>query len=412
MGYNIKSDEEFEDNYKIVTPFEDVKKDDIIVEGDMTNIANALTNQYPSKKPSFMHALNLNPMHALKFSTYVNIIFVIFVDDKFIVKMEFNFRNIVIPAVIRKYNGNHTYIKSTISQDHGKLDSDTITKTIKSLIKVDPSIKFGWSSKRQLRKYLVGGKLLMKLCIQGPNNGAWQYPRAIYMFYIKYIASNFLKRFKAPHMQKLIVNKGSYDHQPSGVHYGVLKGECYFSVMALVKANFYKLNTLFTRKTADAKTHISASHLFSEYANEVFEVRDMSSDLEFAVNLHFWHCGCGEFQVDQIPCCHVFDCYTNHHLNWKQYMHEIYTMREIQKVYRTRFRPLENPTWSMYQGPRLVSNSHLKRVTKDRSKKTRFLNEMDMRDVHDPRLCGGEGHNQSRCPYRGGASSIGSTPNS
>ncbi|RYR29290.1 hypothetical protein Ahy_B01g053658 [Arachis hypogaea] len=40
------------------------------------------------------------------------------------------------------------------------------------------------------------------------SNGAWQYLRAIHMFYIRHIASNFLRRFKEPYVQKLIVNIG------------------------------------------------------------------------------------------------------------------------------------------------------------------------------------------------------------
>ncbi|RYQ94420.1 hypothetical protein Ahy_B08g089322 [Arachis hypogaea] len=153
-----------------------------------------------------------------------------------------------------------------------------------------------------------------------------------------------------------------------------------------------------------------------DYRNEVFEVREMPSGLEFAVNLRLQHCDCGEFQVDRIPCRHVFACCANQRLDWKQYVHEVYTMGEIRKVYKTRFRPLGNPTtWPVHQGPRLVPNPHLKRVAKGRPKKTRFLNEMDIRDLRGPRrcrLCGGEGHSRSRCPRRGETSASGSAPNS
>ncbi|XP_016167818.1 uncharacterized protein LOC107610261 [Arachis ipaensis] len=43
--------------------------------------------------------------------------------------------------VIRRYNDSHTCTRTTISQDHSKLDSNTIAKAIKPLIKVDPSLK-------------------------------------------------------------------------------------------------------------------------------------------------------------------------------------------------------------------------------------------------------------------------------
>ncbi|XP_015953801.1 uncharacterized protein LOC107478168 [Arachis duranensis] len=141
----------------------------------------------------------------------------------------------------------------------------------------------------------------------------------------------------------------------------------------------------------------------------------MPSGIEFVVNLRHRHCDYSEFQVDQIPCHHVLACCVNQHLDWKQYVHEVYRMEEIRKVYRTRFRLLENlTTWPMHQEPRLIPNSHLKRVTKGCPKKTRFLNEMDMCDMHGPRrcrLCGGEGHSRSRCPHRAGSNASGSALN-
>ncbi|RYR43260.1 hypothetical protein Ahy_A08g039687 [Arachis hypogaea] len=48
------------------------------------------------------------------------------------------------------------------------------------------------------------------------------------------------------------------------------------------------------------------------------------------------------------------------------------------------------------------------RATKGRPKSTRYLNEMDSRDMRRPRrctICGREGHSQSRCPQRAESSS-------
>ncbi|RYR32917.1 hypothetical protein Ahy_A10g047442 [Arachis hypogaea] len=50
----------------------------------------------------------------------------------------------------------------------------------------------------------------------------------------------------------------------------------------------------------------------------------------------------------------------------------------------------------------------LRRATKGRPKSTRYLNEMDSRDMCGPRrctICGREGHSRSRCPQRAGSSS-------
>ncbi|RYR56885.1 hypothetical protein Ahy_A05g022613 isoform B [Arachis hypogaea] len=46
--------EKFEDTYRIVGPTEYVDENDIIVESDVADVANALTSQHPSKKPSFI----------------------------------------------------------------------------------------------------------------------------------------------------------------------------------------------------------------------------------------------------------------------------------------------------------------------------------------------------------------------
>ncbi|XP_072056266.1 uncharacterized protein [Arachis hypogaea] len=103
---------------------------------------------------------------------------------------------------------------------------------------------------------------------------------------------------------------------------GILKGARNLPVTALDKATFYRLNALFIRKRAEVKARISVGQLFSE-------VREKHSDLGFAVNLRLQHCDCGEFQVDQISCLHVFACCVNQHLDWKQYVYEVYTMGEI-----------------------------------------------------------------------------------
>nr|XP_029147104.1 uncharacterized protein LOC114925005 [Arachis hypogaea] len=115
----------------------------------------------------------------------------------------------------------------------------------------------------------------------------------------------------------------------------------------------------------------------------------MPSGLEYAVDLRRHQCDCGEFQVDRIPCRHVFACCANQRLDWQL------------------FRPLENPsTWPAYTGPRFVPNPFLRRVTKCRPKMTRFLNEMDTRMLRPARRCtqcGAEGHSRSRCRRSAGA---------
>ncbi|RYR07408.1 hypothetical protein Ahy_B05g074751 [Arachis hypogaea] len=92
-------------------------------------------------------------------------------------------------------------------------------------------------------------------------------------------------------------------------------------------------------------------------------------------------------------------------------MHDVYRMTEVRKVYRFEFVPLgDAETWPAYQGPTLVANPALRRTSKGRPKLTRYLNEMDSRDMCGPwicRLCGRQGHSRSRCPQRAGPSGAG-----
>ncbi|RYR59303.1 hypothetical protein Ahy_A05g025173 [Arachis hypogaea] len=122
---------------------------------------------------------------------------------------------------------------------------------------------------------------------------------------------------------------------------GILKRARDLSVTVLVKAIFCRLNVLYTRKRAEVEACITAAHLFSEYAcekiqsnqraeNNVFEMCEMPIGLEFSA-----------------------------------------TRKPI--------------TWHVNQGPRLLPNFCLKRVTKCRPKKTHLLNEIDIHDLRDPR---------------------------
>ncbi|RYR15628.1 hypothetical protein Ahy_B04g072506 [Arachis hypogaea] len=105
----------------------------------------------------------------------------------------------------------------------------------------------------------------------------------------------------------------------------------------------------------------------------------MLSGVAYAVDLRRQWCNCDEFQTDQ-----------------------------VRRVYRARFRLLENPTtWPAYHGPRFVGNLFLRRVAKGWPKMTYFLNEMDTCMLRGPRRCkqcGAEGHNHSRCRQSGGPS--------
>ncbi|RYQ98494.1 hypothetical protein Ahy_B07g086223 [Arachis hypogaea] len=380
--YNSDSEEEFESNYEVVNPGVDEDQADDAMVADVADVANALANQLPFEEPTFMRSLDLEAMHAPEFPQYVNAAeLLVMMDGEFTVEMEFSSREAVIKVMkdytirrgvdyrvhesepttfyakctqygagcdwlirvskmsrkycweIRRYNGSHTYTRDTISQDHSKLDSNTIAEAIKPLVEVDPSIKVksvivevqskfnytisyrkAWLAKQKVVKSTFGGWkalyealpiwfeamchkepsavvhferipayqgddlvlhirvdrtslyrkykgcLLVAVSQDGNNNivpiafaivegetsetwhfflsnlrqhivtrdgmglisdqhnsirsaiahsnGAWSPPRAFHMICIRHIESNFLRKFKAPYLQKHIVNIG------------------------------------------------------------------------------------------------------------------------------------------------------------------------------------------------------------
>ncbi|XP_025675666.1 uncharacterized protein [Arachis hypogaea] len=464
--YNSDSEEEFESNYEVVGPDGDEDQGDSNVAPNVADVANALANEHLFEESSFMRDLDLKTMHAPEFSEYMNAEIPFVADGEFAVGMKFSCREAVIRAmkdytiqrgvdyrvyeseplpfyakctqygsgcdwlimvslmskkycwVIRRYNGSHTCTRATISQDHSKLDSNTIAEAIKPLVEADPSIlvksiiaevqsKFNytvsyrkaWLAKQKafrhckpvvqvdgthlygkykgcplvavlqdennnivpiafgivegetsdawhiesnfLRKfkgcplvavsqdennnivpiafgivegetsdawYFILSNLRQHVVTQdgvglisdrhesinaavARSNGAWSPPKAFHMFFIRHIESNFLRKFKAPYLQKLVVNIGysktvcEYELHyqrlrergeayttwlnrisreqyalafDSGYRWGhmttnlvecinsVLKGVHNLPTTALMKATFYRLNELFT----------------------------------------------------------------------------------------------------------------------------------------------------------------------
>ncbi|XP_072076836.1 uncharacterized protein [Arachis hypogaea] len=400
---------------------------------------------------------------------------------------------------IRRYNGSHTCTRATISQDHSKLDSNTIAEAIKPLVKADPSIreksviaevqsKFNytisyrkaWLAKQKAVESIFGGWeasyealpiWFEAMCHKEPSadgnnnivsiafaivegetyeawhfflsnlrqhvvtrdgvglisdrqdsirsviahcHGAWSPPRAFHMFCIRHIESNFLRKFKAPYLQKLIVNIGySQTVREYEMHYqrlrergeaytnwldripreqyalafdggyrwghmttnlvecinSVLKGARNLPVTALVKATFYKLNELFTRKRAETEARINAGHVFSELVTS---------------KLHANQRAAGNIQ-------------------WTSVNNGVTVVSSKLTGFRVDMCLL------VVQTNVLIGNCNpfLRRVSKGRPRMTRFLNEMDTRMLRGPRRCkqcGAEGHSRSRCRQRGGPS--------
>ncbi|RYR21426.1 hypothetical protein Ahy_B03g066713 [Arachis hypogaea] len=109
LGMNNDSDEEFEATYEAGDEDEDDDGGGEVVATTLVVPAAAVSQ--PIDVPPFMRILDLDVMHAPEFSN------------------------------MQTYNGRHTCFMGTISQDHFKLDSDTIVEDMKSLVESNPSIK-------------------------------------------------------------------------------------------------------------------------------------------------------------------------------------------------------------------------------------------------------------------------------
>ncbi|XP_025685692.1 uncharacterized protein [Arachis hypogaea] len=651
---NSDSEKDFEATYEAGDEDED---SDVGVEAAAENVVVHPSSSQPMDVPPFMRELDLEAMHAPEFPEYANIGVADPEDGEFRIGMEYSSRKSVVAAIrnftiskgvdyevyesepqtfyakckmygrgcdwliraslirkkgcweIRRYNGRHTCTIGTISQDHSKLDSDTVAEAIRPLVETNPTIKVksiiaevqsrfnytisyrkawlakqksiakifgGWEDSYQALPWWLSimvqkmpgsivqietrplydenqeaqghsgiaspwfrltvhgkykGTLLVAVAQDGNQNivpiafalvegetadawhfflrnlrtyvvrkdgvgmisdrhesiraavnrsgGDWQPPRAWWMFCIRHIGSNFLRAFKVPHLQKLVVNIGySKTVEEYNINYkrleergeayarwcdaiglrhwvlafdeghrwghmttnlvecinSVLKGARNLPVLALVRATYYRLNKLFTRKSAETHERKRAGYTYSAFAqqrieasmqqvgnivvhrfdrrNEVFEVREMTTGKVLVIDLARRTCDCGHFQVERIPCRHVIACCANQRLDWQLYVHDVYKMTKVRKVYRFEFTPLGDPeTWPAYEGPTLVANPTLRRTSKGRPKLTRYLNEMDSHDMRSPRicrLCGAQGHSRSRCPQRAGPSGTGS----
>ncbi|RYQ84576.1 hypothetical protein Ahy_B10g103996 [Arachis hypogaea] len=306
---NNDSEEEFAANYEV-----DDKNDDKDLAGSpaVQNKANAIVSQQPFGVPPFMRTLDLKAMHAPKFLEYVNTGEgnIAAEDGEFSVGIEFGSRDSVI-SVIKSY----TIIRGV---DYIVYESE---------------------------------------------------PQTFYAKCKGHIGSNFLRRFKAPYLHKLVVNTESFR-----------------------RAGNIVVNR-FDRR------------------NEMFEVCEMQDGTIYTVNLAQRHCDFGHFQVEQLPCRHVLVCCANQSLDWQVYVHDVYKMSKICKVYRGEFVPMGDPSaWDRYKGTKVIANWTLRHVTKRRPKSTRYLSEMDLRDMRSPRqctICGREGHSRSRCPQCASPSSAG-----
>ncbi|XP_027362454.1 uncharacterized protein LOC113870055 [Abrus precatorius] len=238
------------------------------------------------------------------------------------------------------------------------------------------------------------------------SNGQWEPPKAFHMYCIRHIADNFLRRFKASYLHKLVVHMGysrtehefniyyeqlrqrgeiytdwldeilrekwvlAYDGGHRWSHMTTNLVECINSVLKgarnlpLIRATYFRLAELFARKEREACARKEAGHIFSEAVmtrvqsceqasrnlcvtvfdrkNEAFLVQDVSNSQEYKVVLRQRYCDYVDIQTDRYPCCHVIAACSSQNIDWCAYVDDIYKITEICKVYKKEFGVIGN----------------------------------------------------------------------
>ncbi|RYR70854.1 hypothetical protein Ahy_A02g005158 [Arachis hypogaea] len=260
LGMNNDSNEEFETTYKASDEDED---DDGGAEAVAETLVVPSAVSQPLDVPPFMRSLNLDAMHAPEFSEYANISVADLEDGEFRIGMEYGPRKSVTTAI-----QNYTNSRGV---DYVVYESE---------------------------------------------------PQTFYAKCKTYGCGNFLRDFKVPYLQKLVVNIGySRTMEEYNANYKRLQER------ALVQGTFYRLNESFTQKSTKAYQCKRVVFAFSEFATQRIEA-NMQRAGNIVVNRFdkrnevfevSQRCDLGHFQV---------------------YVSDIYKMSKIRKVYRVEFVPL------------------------------------------------------------------------
>ncbi|KAH1105604.1 hypothetical protein J1N35_009372 [Gossypium stocksii] len=213
----------------------------------------------------------------------------------------------------------------------------------------------------------------------------------------------------------------------------MFKGTRHLRIAALVHESYCMLAQLFVEMgkkqlrmmdsgqiycelvTQDLQEHCSKAkshrvHDFS-HANEFWVEESVQSSegsplKSYTVNLTQRWCGCGKFQACRYPCSHVFAVCSHIHVDYNEYVDNVYKLTTIFKVYKHEIEALPNEMyWTKHTGPEFYPNPKLRRDPISRPQSTRIHKEIDIREPGQPKHCGlcrNKGHSRQTCPYTAG----------
>ncbi|RYR54281.1 hypothetical protein Ahy_A06g029542 [Arachis hypogaea] len=186
-------------------------------------IINTVGSQHPFGVSSFMHTLDLEAMNVPKFSVLAN------QDGEFAIGIEFSFRKVVV-TIIR----NYTISKGVKYKNLGSVVRvDNIPPYRGSEVEEGVKIMRQRNVVRRNGVGIISDRYDSISATMAKSNGhCWGH-----------ITTNLVKCINS-----------------------MLKGERNIPVTALIRATYYHLNELFTRKRAEAQERITAEHAFSKFA--------------------------------------------------------------------------------------------------------------------------------------------------
>ncbi|XP_012461656.1 uncharacterized protein LOC105781685 [Gossypium raimondii] len=125
----------------------------------------------------------------------------------------------------------------------------------------------------------------------------------------------------------------------------------------------------------------------------------------YTVDLQSSQCEYWLFQTLQYPCAYVHASCVRSNLNVDQFIDEIYMLQRTLHIWGNKFPVITDVSnWEVpLPAFQIVPNHSLRRHPTVRPQSTRIRNDMDVREMGEPKLCivcKASGHNRSTDPHR------------